>query len=100
MEINSITAHEEYADVFVIQGNPGYHGIFFISKVDLPVITYPGELVIDPDAKSTVFSLDMVLLADMRKIQVTDVVMMIETDEEFAVSNRYVSWHLGNFPEE
>jgi hypothetical protein len=52
-------------------------------------------LVVCPDAKSTVSSLDMVSLADMRKIQVADVVVMIKTDEKFAVSNRDISRHLG-----
>jgi hypothetical protein len=96
MEIYSITAHEEYAHTLVIKGHTGHQGVLFISQVNLPIFTNPGELVVYPDAKSTVSSLDMVFLADMRKIQVADVVVMIKTYEKFAVSNRDISWHLGS----
>jgi hypothetical protein len=36
----------------------------------------------------------MVFLPDMREIEITYVVMLIEADKEFAVSNRYISRHL------
>jgi hypothetical protein len=77
----------------MIKGNMGYHRIFLIFQVNFPIRTDPGELLVDPDAKTAVFTLHMVLLSDMRKIQVTYVVVMIETDKKFAVSDRYVSGH-------
>jgi len=80
----------------MIQGHTGYHGVFLVSKINLPVFTNPGKPVVHPDAEAAVFTLDMVFLAHMREIEVTDVIIMIEADEEFAVSNRYVSWHLGS----
>jgi hypothetical protein len=94
MKIDNITTHEQYAESLMIQGNTGYHRVFLVAEFNLPVRTDPGELFVYPDAKPAVFALDMVLLADVRKIKVTDVVMMIEADEEFAVSNRDVSWHV------
>jgi hypothetical protein len=78
----------------MIQGNTGHHGVFLVTEFNLPVPAYPGELIVYPDAKAAVFALDMVLLADVWEIEVSDIVKMIEADEEFAVSNWDVSWHV------
>jgi hypothetical protein len=77
----------------MIEGNIGHQGVFPVTEINFPVAADPGKLVIDPDAKPAVFPLDMILLADVGEIEVTDVIMLIKADEEFAVSNRNVSWH-------
>jgi hypothetical protein len=100
MKVHDIAAHEEKAQVLMVQGHTGYHRVFLIAQVQSPVFTNPGKEVIDPDAEAAIFTLHVVFLPDMRKIKVTDVVVLIETDEEFAVSNRYVSWHLCIPPDE
>jgi hypothetical protein len=94
MKIYNITAHDEYAKVLMVKGYPGYQGVFLVSKINLPVCANPGKPVIYPDTEAAIFALHMVFLADMWKIEITDVVTLVETDEEFAVSNRYISWHL------
>jgi hypothetical protein len=78
----------------MIKGNTGDQGILLIFQVNFPVRTDPGELLVDPDAKTAVFALYMVFLPDMREIEITYVVMLIKADKEFAVSNRYISRHL------
>jgi hypothetical protein len=83
----------------MIEGHAGYQGVFLVSQINLPVFTNPGKSIVYPDAETAIFSLDMVFLADMRKIEVTDIIMLIETDKELAVSNWYVSWHLCILPE-
>jgi hypothetical protein len=98
MKIYHIAAHEKYAKVFVIQVYPGYQRIFLITKVNLPVCTDPGKPVVHPDAEPAKFSLDMVFLAYMRKVEIADIVVLIETNEKFTVSNRYVSWHVCYIP--
>jgi len=36
----------------------------------------------------------MIFLANVWEIEIPDIVMMIEADEKFAISNRDVSWHI------
>jgi hypothetical protein len=100
VKIDNIAADEENAQVLMVQGHPGYQRILLVSQINLPVFTNPGKPVFHPDAEAAVFSLHMVFLADMREIEITDVIMLIETDEEFAVSNRYITRHMRIPPEE
>jgi hypothetical protein len=99
VKIYGIAAHDEYTQVLMVERHTGYQRVFLVSQVNLPVLANPGKAVINPDAETAIFSLHVVFLANMRKIEVTDVVMLIETDEESAVSNRYISWHLCIPPE-
>jgi len=94
VEINHIAAHEEYVQVLIIKGHTGYQRVLLVSQINFPVCTNPGKLVVYPDTEAAIFALHMIFLADMGKKEVPDIVMLIEADEKFAVSNRYVSWHL------
>jgi hypothetical protein len=94
VKINHITAYQEHTQVLMVQGYTGDQRIQLVAQIYLPVFTNPGKLIVDPDAKTAVFALYMVFLPDMREIEITYVVMLIEADKEFAVSNRYISRHL------
>jgi hypothetical protein len=94
VKIYDITAYEEYSEVFMVEGHTGYQRVFLVSQVNLPVFPNPGKPVLHPDAEAAVFPLHMVFLSDMRKIKITDVILLIETDKEFAVSDRYITRHI------
>ena len=94
VKINGVPTHEQQPEIFMIQGNPGYLGILLIAQINFPVRAQPGKTVLNPDAKTAVFAHYMVFLTNMRKVEITDVVVMIETDKESAVANRNISRHL------
>jgi hypothetical protein len=94
VKIHYITAIKENSQIIIIEGYTGYQGVLLVSQVNLPVFSNPGKLVIYPEAEAAVFALDMIFLANMRKVKITNIIMTIEADEEFAVSNRDISWHL------
>jgi hypothetical protein len=77
----------------MIEGHTGNHRVFLVSQINFPVCTNPGKLVVHPDAEAAVFALHMIFLPYMRKIEITYVVMLVEADEKFAVSNRYIPRH-------
>jgi hypothetical protein len=79
----------------MVKSNLSDCSIFFVGHFQVPVRTDPGKLIVNPHAHAAILSHDVVFLADMRKIQVAYVVVMIKTDKKFAVSYRDISWHPG-----
>jgi hypothetical protein len=59
----------------------------------LPIRPDPGELLVNPDSQAAEPAKNMIFLANMRVEQLPQGVLSIETDQESAVTDWYVSGH-------
>jgi hypothetical protein len=53
----------------------------------------PGKPAIHPDAETAAIPAHMVFLAHMGIIEIPDAIVLIEANQEAAVSHRNITWH-------
>ena len=66
--------------------------------IPFPVPPHPGKLVVDPDPKTEELAPNVVLLAHVGVVQVTNAIVLIKADEKPSVTHWNVSRHGKTFP--
>jgi hypothetical protein len=93
MEIHGIPAGQKNSQVLVQQVNFGHHGVGLIGEFPPPVFIYPGKLSRHPDSQAAIFPADVIFLAHMGVKEIPDIVVLVKTNQESAVSHRKVAGH-------
>jgi hypothetical protein len=65
-----------------------------ILKIDIPALSlHPIKFPISPDTKPEFVPICMVLLANIRIVNVSQTIVLIKGDQKTTIPNRDVAWH-------
>ncbi len=93
VEVHGVGAEQPDLQSGMIGLNARDHRPLFVLEGDLPVRAQPGEPAVHPHPEAGGMADRLVLLADVRVVDVADAVVAVEGDEELAVAERDVPRH-------
>src|SRR5204862_7844139 len=71
----------------------GGEGVIDIALIDCPAVGEPGEVAVEPDAEAEGVTCGLILLADVREVDVAELVAIVEVDEQVSVADGDVAGH-------
>ena len=94
VEVDRVTEAQAEAELRAHERRIADEGLMLVRDVPVPpIVPGPRELSIHPEAEPRRFADRMVLLSDVRVIDVTQLVARIKRDEEVAVAEREIARH-------
>ena len=94
MKVDRVGELQGEGEARVAEPDAGEKCLLIEAQLALPTrVAKPAELVLHPDANPKCMSLGVVLLANMRPVDVADLVGLVEVDQQAPVANRKVAWH-------
>jgi hypothetical protein len=79
----------------MFEANIGHEGVGLVSQISNPLgIVDPGEFAVGPDAESLWMTTGVIRHPDMRPVEVSDAIVLVEGDEHAAIADREVTRHL------
>ena len=93
MKIHGVVARQGHPQARVGELDVGYQGIRQIAQLPLPIRPHPGELPVDPDPQAAKPAAHVIFEPHMGEIKLPDTVVLVKTDEQFAVADGEVSRH-------
>jgi hypothetical protein len=95
VEIDHIVAHQFETQLLRMQRHLGDQGLGKIVKGSLPPIPVdPSEPSLGPYAETKGMSHGMILLANMRPIQIAKLIVLVKIDQQGAIAHGNVSGHV------
>ena len=92
---DGVAANDLDAKPFTFECNVGDECLRNVPEGSLPIVGKdPGEFAIGPNAEPKRETLGMVLLPDMREIDVADLIFVVEIDQQIAVADGNVTHRL------
>ncbi len=92
VEVDRVAASEAQPERLVVQGRVANERLMLVFDVALPVVAAdPAELAVDPDAETAGRADRVVLLSNVRVIDVAQLIAGVERDEEVAIAKREVA---------
>jgi hypothetical protein len=80
--------------VSVVKKNVSDEAFLDVVPLDVPTLPDPGELSVCPYTKLRDVPDSLILLTDMRVVDVADSIVFVKVDQNFAVADWKVSWHV------
>ncbi len=99
VKIHRVVALQGHPQARVGQLDLGHQGVGQIAQLPLPIRPHPGELPVHPHPQAAKLAADVIFETHMGKIKLPDAVVLVKTDEQFAVAYRDVSRAWGDPPE-
>src|SRR5690349_14296041 len=94
MKVDRIVANQAKLPLRIPKGYFRDERIVLITQVFLPLgAVNPGEAAIAPNSHPERVALGLILLADMRKVEVPQAIRRIKGDQHATVADGNVSWH-------
>ena len=95
MTCDGVAANDLNAEPFASECNVGDECLRKVAKHSLPIVGKdPGEFAIGPNAEPKRETFSMVLLPDVRKIDIADLIFVVEIDQQIAVADGNVTHRL------
>jgi hypothetical protein len=97
VDIDRVPADEGEAQTVVPRLDTGDQGAGLVAERLPPRrLVQPGHAAIGPDAEAAELAADVVLLADVRPVEVAQDIIVVEGDQQVAVSDRDITGHLSS----
>jgi hypothetical protein len=77
----------------MVDRNLGDQRAWKVAEIPLPILPHPRKLILEPDPEAEGVTADMVLLSHVRKVEISNGIILIKTDEKLAIPNRDISRH-------
>ena len=95
VEIHAVRASQLEAKLIVSQADVGNQRRFLISKIPPPArILDPAKLAVGPNAKVAFSPRHVIVKANVRVVEITNQIVMVEVDQHRAVAHGQISRHL------
>ena len=98
VEIHGVLERQGDAERVVPQRHIGHERLVSIHHSRRPVFPEPTEPLVDPDPNPECMARRVVLLSNVRKVDVADEVLAIERDQQSSVRERKVTRHMWRTP--
>ena len=93
VKIHGVVARQGHPQARVGELDVGHQGVRQIAQFPLPIRSHPGELPVDPDPQAAKLAAHVIFETHMGEIKLPDAVVLVKTDEQFAVADGEVSGH-------
>src|SRR5690606_27534136 len=93
--VDRVVADELDPEFLVHERDLGDECVRLVAEGPLPAgLLDPGELPVDPDTETLDVTLGVVGLPNAGVIDVSDAVRAVEVDQQRAVTDGYIAWHV------
>jgi hypothetical protein len=92
--VHHIMAVKTYPEIIIGCGHLGHEHFIGIIQVEPPVSFDPIKLIVDPDTQSKLMSSCMILFPDKGIINISQAVILIESDQQRPISYRNITGHI------
>jgi hypothetical protein len=94
VEVDGVAEVQQDPELAIEEANVGDQRCGLISEVTLPAgIAQPGKSAVNPNAHSVGVADGMIFLADVRPIELTNLIGVIEANEKAPVADWQLAWH-------